>query len=178
MFNIVNLLLNLTQSRKSLQYKVRRYLFTNIKVSKFEMNFKEEIVPSDTTFKKTKAWNTSKLTNPKIYKCDLCEKEFLRMESHKYHQKVHSEERTYECDACNMKFKFKRDLRNHLQIHNRVKSFDCQTCKKKFYTKTNLKRHEMIHSEEKPFECSTCGKTFNDANTMKEHVDTHPNNNK
>ena len=85
---------------------------------------------------------------PSYYKCDFCQKSFVRPSVLKKHLIVHNQEKKFECEICNVKFKRKHDMNVHLKKHLLVTDqFKCNICDMSFSKSFNLKRHnDKYHS--------------------------------
>lgn len=56
----------------------------------------------------------------KLYKCDLCDRSFLRKTSIKVHRKSHTGEKPYSCNHCSKAFSEKKKLNNHISSHTGI----------------------------------------------------------
>lgn len=150
------------------------------------------------------AENTSILNEkPKNYKCNECDKEFIKQESlsshmktHKdrihtefaceycskkftkinlltRHAKTHEEMKSHICNICNKTFALGGQLIDHLNKHKGIKPHVCNVCNKGFQQSCTLKDHLRIHSGETPFLCSECGKAFNNSSNLRQHLIRH-----
>jgi len=106
----------------------------------------------------------------KLFKCDVCSKEFSAPSSYQLHMKMHRTggERKYKCGKCMEAFRMKHHLRRHeMVIHGngsnvkksiKKEQLDCDICQKKLANKDSLRRHmETIHNgNAAQFECPVC----------------------
>lgn len=70
----------------------------------------------------------------RLYKCDICNKSFIRKQDIKHHVLEHIEENLYKCDLCYKYFTTKRELDKHINNH----PFDCDFCNENFTFIFNL----------------------------------------
>jgi uncharacterized Zn-finger protein len=117
------------------------------------------------------------------FKCDLCNKEFIKNYLLQRHKKqVHNKEdmtiqegkviKLYKCTfnkKCtrkNVAFKTKGSLELHIKRHEGIKDFVCnfEDCGKEFVTKHELNVHVNHHIRKKPYPCriNKCTKKFSD----------------
>lgn len=109
---------------------------------------------------------------PKIYSCDICEKQFKKKFRFTEHRLTHSIEKPYSCDQCESKFTSKFSLQRHVKVfHVTEAPLHCSTCGRTFKNSYSLKRHEDIHK--KPFMCDVCGRGFALKNTRDNHALRH-----
>lgn len=134
----------------------------------------------------------------KPYRCEVCLRTFLRLQSRKahqlrqyfctecpfranYRQKLtihqslkHGGERPFACPHCDKSFLLEVTLQNHMQYHATERQFDCEFCSKSFITKVHLKRHvNQCHSSEKPYKCYMCPSAFKRPDSLRKHVVLH-----
>lgn len=69
-----------------------------------------------------KGHHTNTDSEPKDFKCQVCEKSFLRKAALAVHSQVHNDESPFICEVCGQKFKRKSNLNKHLEAkHNENK---------------------------------------------------------
>ena len=94
------------------------------------------------------------------YKCDDCEKAFIRNDNLKRHKLIHISVRRYRCVFCNKSFVQSGTLEQHQLTHRGIKQFRCEYCKVRFRHKTSLKCHNLRRSDKQPYQCA-----FSDSST-------------
>lgn len=80
-----------------------------------------------------------------MFKCDRCDKEFVRKDNLSRHLNVHNGT-SFECVRCSVKFTradaLKRHLKNAHNMDNEKFFHKCNKCEIQFTRIDNLKRHE------------------------------------
>jgi uncharacterized Zn-finger protein len=97
-----------------------------------------------------------------------------------------NEEQIYKCPLCQEDFLSQKDFTNHIRAHNEVKPsndpndptgqakvYYCSLCGKMLSSFSSLDRHMLVHSGERPFSCELCGQTFTTNGNMHRHKRTH-----
>ena len=90
-------------------------------------------------------------------------------------QKVHSEPEVWKCDLCPKEYMQRDGLNNHKQSHNpekvMAKRVTCDICGKVLQNKHLLERHKLSHDEKRPkFKCDICDNVVMD---LEKHKKTH-----
>ncbi|VEN39088.1 unnamed protein product [Callosobruchus maculatus] len=117
--------------------------------------------------------------NPKkkIYKCSVCNKEFLQHGNLRRHYSQRHEEVGIDvsvvCDICGKRLSCRDKLNFHQRLHTGHKPHVCTVCGRGFTQKSMLDGHIRTHTGEKPFVCSYCGKKFAHGAPYRYHVKTH-----
>ncbi|XP_061387098.1 zinc finger protein 91-like [Musca vetustissima] len=116
-----------------------------------------------------KSNNTRNSKQRKSFKCEYCEKEFLRASTCRIHMRTHTAEEPFLCVECGKSFKVRSSLYTHMLRHKGEKTFQCAHCPKTFVCASGLYCHSLVHKKEKPFVCDTCGAAFHMAYMLKKH---------
>ena len=107
------------------------------------------------------------------FKCDICDREFVRLYCLKRHAKTHTGERPFLCDVCGKAFIQKNDLIKHKRIHTGERPFQCDVCKSTFISTDGLEKHKRIHTGKRPFSCDECKKAFSHKSNLIKHKKVH-----
>ena len=120
--------------------------------------------------------------NKKVWKCDLCAKEYSYSFSYRTHMAFHAAENgeTLECKICKKTFESKEELLFHLKVHTGArpaknaseKQQPCFECGKKFFTRKDVKRHMITHTKKKDFLCQFCPQRFGRKDHLTRHLRT------
>ena len=127
------------------------------------------------TLNEHKKWHfgKSRSITSKNFKCDQCDKTFVRPSALKIHvADVHSD-RILKCALCDANYKAYASLKRHekeVHFHDGT-MYSCDVCGKTFNTKPKLKQHtNIVHSKEGLiYKCEVCEKHFNNKGTLKHH---------
>ena len=98
----------------------------------------------------------------KSFKCGFCDNKFIRSDSLKEHERIHTDtgEKLYECGNCDKKFKKTQSLKEHERTHTGEKPYKCGSCDKIFAHSQQLKMQERAQTGEKSNKCDICDKKF------------------
>lgn len=120
--------------------------------------------------------------NKKIWKCELCSKEYSYSFSYRTHMAFHAAENdeTLDCRICKKTFETKEELLFHLKVHTGAraaknateKTHSCFECQKKFFTRKDVKRHMITHTKKKDFLCQYCPQRFGRKDHLSRHLRT------
>ena len=122
-------------------------------------------------------------TGERPYRCELCDKSYIRPEYLKRHHKTsHTPKEDSilieRCLHCDKQFTSTDSLKRHIKISHldqNGKRFPCTICGRTFHKSLFLKGHMMKKHAIKPssHECDICGKFFQIASKLKRHMETH-----
>lgn len=108
----------------------------------------------------------------KPFKCELCEKTFVRRDFLDNHmEQVHKNKKS-KCEKCGKLFSRKDVLKRHLAVHNN-ETYDCDICQKKFSRKDRLASHKKLHKMNCEYKCSLCPASFSRKNVLDKHEKIH-----
>ena len=120
--------------------------------------------------------------NKKIWKCEVCAKEYSYSFSYRTHMAFHAAESgvTLDCAICKKTFTDKEELIFHLKVHTGARAaknasekiHNCFECGKKFYTRKDVKRHMITHTKRKDFLCQFCPQRFGRKDHLTRHLKT------
>lgn len=108
----------------------------------------------------------------KPFECELCKKQFTKIEILKRHIKTHMKEKEFKCSYCTKTFDRRDVLNDHVRNHTGEKPFQCNTCHKKFTRGFVLLRHMRTHGDGH-FKCDFCFKSFDRKDTFRDHMRNH-----
>ncbi|XP_055317612.1 zinc finger protein 665-like isoform X2 [Sitodiplosis mosellana] len=117
--------------------------------------------------------------NPKVFKCELCDKMYADRKRFYLHKRRHKQATMmpFICDYCGKHFANKETITRHL-FNTHVKSkpkFECETCHKRFQLMSLLRNHYYsVHREKKAnVTCEICGKSFEIKANFDKHMLLH-----
>lgn len=88
---------------------------------------------------------------------------------------IKSDDGLFRCQVCNKEFLNRNHLNRHAIIHSGVKPFKCDQCDKGFYRMEHLQRHVIVHTGIRPYKCNFCDKSFFQVGDQMKHLMTHIN---
>ena len=97
----------------------------------------------------------------KPFECELCKKQFTKIEILKRHIKTH------------LKDKVNHSERSSMILFVGTQEFKCTYCTKTFDRRDVLNDHVRNHTGEKPFQCTVCSKKFTRGFVLLRHMRTH-----
>ena len=99
--------------------------------------------------------------------CSLCGKEFTNAEKYRQHYLEHMH--PYKCEECQKLFLRRVNLENHNCRPWNGDRVECDQCGKTFKNPNNLKRHVLCHIKAR-YECEKCHKTFRREDYINSHI--------
>ena len=109
-----------------------------------------------------------------IFKCNICDKEFIQEINLRRHEKaVHNDEKV-KCSLCD-KFVTESLLKLHLkQKHNSLPKtyFSCDICERRFKGTDSLRYHYKTKHSKTRYKCSSCETFYSTLGSLKRHVDS------
>uniref|UniRef100_A0A8D0E0K1 Zinc finger protein 131 n=1 Tax=Salvator merianae TaxID=96440 RepID=A0A8D0E0K1_SALMN len=127
------------------------------------------------------------------YKCDLCNKRYLRESALKQHltcyhldesganKKQRPGKKIHVCQYCDKQFDHFGHFKEHLRKHTGEKPFECPNCHERFARNSTLKCHLTAcqsgagakKGRKKLYECQVCNSVFNSWDQFKDHLVIH-----
>ncbi|KAM6233144.1 zinc finger protein 131-like isoform 3-T3 [Porphyrio hochstetteri] len=127
------------------------------------------------------------------YKCDMCNKRYLRESALKQHltcyhldedrasKKQRPSKKIHICQYCDKQFDHFGHFKEHLRKHTGEKPFECPNCHERFARNSTLKCHLMAcqsgagakKGRKKLYECQVCNSVFNSWDQFKDHLVIH-----
>ncbi|XP_028916363.1 zinc finger protein 131 isoform X3 [Ornithorhynchus anatinus] len=127
------------------------------------------------------------------FKCDICNKRYLRESAWKQHltcyhleeggasKKPRPGKKIHVCQYCDKQFDHFGHFKEHLRKHTGEKPFECPNCHERFSRNSTLKCHlTACHSGEgakkgrkKLYECQVCNSVFDSWDQFKDHLVIH-----
>ena len=109
--------------------------------------------------------------------CEVCNRQFLRRISLKYHLLKHAGEKPYSCSICDKKYTLKLYLKQHMKIHAR-ENLPCPFCNEEFSSELDLRNHlhthlvdNMLNTDEIDEEDTRCNEDFDDITELNKSND-------
>ncbi|XP_061872728.1 zinc finger protein 131-like isoform X1 [Colius striatus] len=127
------------------------------------------------------------------YKCDICNKRYLRDSALKQHltcyhldeggasKKQRPGKKIHICQYCDKQFDHFGHFKEHLRKHTGEKPFECPNCHERFARNSTLKCHLTAcqsgtgakKGRKKLYECQVCNSVFNSWDQFKDHLVIH-----
>ena len=88
---------------------------------------------------------------------------------------LNEKNKIYKCEICDKEFKINNTLKKHFNIvHNFVKEHQCNICQKDFNFQSQLTKHvKNAHENKKQqHQCNSCGKSFSQGGHLKIHINS------
>ncbi|KAG8523086.1 Hypermethylated in cancer 2 protein [Galemys pyrenaicus] len=112
-------------------------------------------------------------TEPRPFKCSVCEKTYKDPATLRQHEKTHWLTRPFPCNICGKMFTQRGTMTRHMRSHLGLKPFACDECGMRFTRQYRLTEHMRVHSGEKPYECQLCGGKFTQQRNLISHLRMH-----
>jgi KRAB domain-containing zinc finger protein len=116
------------------------------------------------------------------YKCQICEKEFLKYRYWLKHKKGHIESKVkeYKCKYCDKIFKRYNYFSNHMLYHSnnsvdKNENYRCEICHLTFKKYRYWHDHKTEHENKNKIVCEICGDKFRRYNIFTIHKNLHKN---
>lgn len=107
----------------------------------------------------------------KMFSCEICNKEFVKLASVDVHKKrIHEEVKDSLCTICGIKLFNKTALKVHMRTHSIERPFKCEVCDATFRHSFDVVVHKRLHTGERPFSCKFCDQTFIANTNMTKHL--------
>ncbi|XP_044269114.1 zinc finger protein OZF-like isoform X29 [Tribolium madens] len=111
------------------------------------------------------------------FKCDLCDKGFIKKQLLADHKKVQHEGVELVCELCSKSFRTQANFRNHVAKHDPdyiTPKFTCEMCGQVLHKKSSFEKHMKKHKGEcDNYVCHTCGKRLSSSESLKYHMHRH-----
>ncbi|XP_069476059.1 hypermethylated in cancer 2 protein [Ambystoma mexicanum] len=117
--------------------------------------------------------NQSFNSEPRPFKCAVCEKSYKDPATLRQHEKTHWLTRPFPCNICGKMFTQRGTMTRHMRSHLGLKPFACDECGMRFTRQYRLTEHMRVHSGEKPYECQLCGGKFTQQRNLISHLRMH-----
>ncbi|XP_028916362.1 zinc finger protein 131 isoform X2 [Ornithorhynchus anatinus] len=145
------------------------------------------------TYPTSKQVEHMKSHSTESFKCDICNKRYLRESAWKQHltcyhleeggasKKPRPGKKIHVCQYCDKQFDHFGHFKEHLRKHTGEKPFECPNCHERFSRNSTLKCHlTACHSGEgakkgrkKLYECQVCNSVFDSWDQFKDHLVIH-----
>ncbi|XP_067627902.1 zinc finger protein 431 [Eurosta solidaginis] len=104
------------------------------------------------------------------FKCNQCNRTFIRHHDLKKHQLIHTGELPYKCDICSASYRYTHALRDHKERIHLNETFICKVsgCEAQFRTRSQLNDHKYKHIGN-PYKCERCSKDFLRRESLRRH---------
>lgn len=118
--------------------------------------------------------------NIKPYNCQYCPENFFNNQAKLHHERrIHTFHKPYKCEPCEKSFYTKNEINVHTKRkHTRLLNIICDICNKGFISTNDLKAHRPIHDDLRPFQCDICGKAYPRKSSLHVHSKIHQVNKK
>ncbi|GFS99996.1 hypothetical protein NPIL_261331 [Nephila pilipes] len=97
---------------------------------------------SENAYLRNKVTGDTHTHKTRIFRCEICGKQFKSSCDLKRHIRVKNGDRPYPCDCCNKTFTQSNNRTKHVRIYTRAKVHSCGQCPK-FITPSDLSWHQL-----------------------------------
>lgn len=120
-----------------------------------------------------KTYNSTELSQSKLFKCKQCVFVCSNKEDYWKHQKdTHIKpEKLLSCTKCSFVTEYKHHLEYHLRNHIGSKPFKCSQCEYTCINLSMLRSHLKSHSKSVRYNCADCTYSTKYYNSLKTHMD-------
>lgn len=101
--------------------------------------------------------------------CELCQKKIVK-EQFRQHMQRHRNNTVFKCDICNAQFIYQHLLTCHQRKHSNKREYLCEFCPTTFKEAPKLELHRRRHTGDFRLKCPWCSKGFMDKHSMKCHA--------
>ena len=107
----------------------------------------------------------------RIYKCDICQKEFSKINCLKRHIRYnHGKDGGEKCQFCSCECRNMSNCKRHEDVvHKGIKKYICETCDDSFTTRYQLLGHKRAHHTTSKLQCASCNKNFTLHGNLTQH---------
>ncbi|XP_050305668.1 uncharacterized protein LOC126742869 isoform X2 [Anthonomus grandis grandis] len=116
------------------------------------------------------------------FRCNTCNRNFLKITHLKMHQLSHKKENTYTCEECGTGFSKKQGFEAHKLAHTgdpKYMKYQCLICPSRFHNYDAFKKHRFKHEHgvsqsafyaQKKWKCLDCGQIFQKQEDLTRHT--------
>ncbi|XP_058455608.1 zinc finger protein ZFP2-like [Malaya genurostris] len=109
----------------------------------------------------------------RLFKCDVCNREFYTVHHMTKHKRTHFDDRPHKCKVCGKGFLENSHLEYHKRTHTGERPYKCDLCEKQFLRSSHLTQHRRKHTDGQIHKCDLCGRGFPDSSALVRHKRSH-----